>query len=298
MSNNTLNIELSNRCVLACPACPRTWFHKTFNRPVPRQDLDINLLHKFLDCSSGERITHFHLESNHGDSIYSPKLLELIDTWRDTKTFHIVTNGSRMPDKFWKELNARMTENDQITFSIDGLEDTNHIYRINSHWPSIMSGFKHMVESPAWVSWKTIIFSYNQHQIDEIKRFALESGADDFQSEMSHRFGDDSYKPTDQLIDITKLYDRKKDVSKIDPKCDRGQQLYISADGYAWPCCMLTSYFTLHKTDLWKQRKEWTIADNTLDSVLAKLETFVLDVRNNPNKSHSVCKMECGALDQ
>lgn len=123
----------------------------------------------------------------------------------------------------------------------------------------------------------------------------MDLGADDFRSEISHRFGDDSYKPTEQLIDISKLYDKKKDVSKIDPKCEQGQQLYVSADGYVWPCCMLTSYFTLHKTELWKHRKNWLLSENTLDSLLVKLESFVPAIKNNPHDSHPVCKMECGA---
>ena len=51
-----------------------------------------------------------------------------------------MTNGANQTKKFWQNLSARLTEEDTVEFSIDGLEDTNHLYRKNSNWQSIMTG--------------------------------------------------------------------------------------------------------------------------------------------------------------
>jgi sulfatase maturation enzyme AslB (radical SAM superfamily) len=56
-----------------------------------------------------------------------------------------------------------------ITFSIDGLEDTNKIYRINSEWESIMNGFNTIKKYGIKTVWKFIVFRHNQHQIEEAK---------------------------------------------------------------------------------------------------------------------------------
>ena len=46
------------------------------------------------------------------------------------------------PTKFWKLFTSKLRNKDQVGFAIDGLEDTNPIYRINSEWDSIMNGLK------------------------------------------------------------------------------------------------------------------------------------------------------------
>jgi MoaA/NifB/PqqE/SkfB family radical SAM enzyme len=59
-TRKSLHIETTTRCVLACPACPRTTWHKITKRPINKEDLDINLLEKFLDCEAGKKITIFN----------------------------------------------------------------------------------------------------------------------------------------------------------------------------------------------------------------------------------------------
>lgn len=296
---DTLHVELSNRCVLQCPGCPRTWFANQFGRPVPKADLDLDAFARFMDCKSGRAITHFHLESNHGDSIYSPELLFFLNKWRSSKTFHIVTNGARQKLQFWQDLYSIMTPDDQITFSIDGNEDTNHLYRVNSDWHSIMSGLKIMISSQAKVTWKMIVFRHNQHQIDLIKQLATDLGVDDFRLVKTARFGDDRLRPDDNMIAHDRLYETKKNANSISPRCDNGKgSLYISAEGYTWPCCWISSFFTLHKTNLWGQRHNWNIRDHNLDQVLTTNQIFSDDVKNFPERADSVCKMHCGKIDQ
>lgn len=284
-----MHIEPTSRCTLACPACPRTWFHDTFNRPLPKQDLDLDQLYNFLDCDSGRSVPEFLLNGNHGDPIYYPALFDLMQRFRD-KSFRISTNGSHQRSEFWHRLSDTVTKDDTIYFSIDGLEHNNHLYRRNSDWASIMQAVDIMVKSPARVVWKTLVFSYNQNEIGLIKQLAESKGAI-FTSDITSRWGDDSLKPTEQFIDTSRLYHNSRSTAIIEPQCE--SQEYISADGFYWPCCLITSVYTLHKTPLWRQRSQWSIQGRTLDQLRSQLKTWKDGILNEPEQALDLCKMHC-----
>ena len=167
-----LHIELTNRCVLSCPACPRTEWANILKRPLPKQDLDYELLDQFLDCTGGKSIDNFLLCGDFGDCIYYPQLFEFLEHFRQSKTYTVCTNGSRRTPEFWHKLASLLTPCDEVVFAIDGLEDTNHLYRKNSDWASTMQGLEIMVASGVKVSWQTIVFKFNQDSIQQIQSFA------------------------------------------------------------------------------------------------------------------------------
>lgn len=293
---NSLHIELTSRCVLECSACPRTWFKQTLQRPVPKLDMDLAMLDQFLDCEAGQQITHFHLESNHGDCIYYPKLLEFIARWRDSKTFSITTNGSRQSQDFWHSLNQLLTDRDQIIFSVDGLAHNNHLYRVNSDWPSLENAINIAVQGPAKIIWKTIVFSYNQHEIHSIRTQALQMGVDEFATVHSHRFGADHLVPDTQYIDTSMLYKNLDPARTVSPKCGKhSKETFLTPEGYCWPCCWISSYFTLHKTDLWKNRQLFSMRSNNLDQVINNIEQYAQSLAQDSSRADSVCKLTCGA---
>jgi MoaA/NifB/PqqE/SkfB family radical SAM enzyme len=280
---------------LSCPACPRTWFAETFNRPFPKQDLDIDHLERFLDCNSGEHVKEFMLNGNHGDPIYYPKLFDLLSRFRKTKKFKISTNGSYQDVEFWTKLRDSLTTDDTVFFSIDGLAHNNHLYRRNSDWESIIKGIDIMRNGPAKIVCKTLIFSYNINELDKIKDFAESKGMH-FLSETTSRFGDNSLNPGGEQIDKARLYENNINTSLLTPQCSTEE--YISADGYYWPCCLITSYFTLFQTSLWKERELWSIQNQTLDQARNRLEIWKQKIIDDPNNAHSVCKMNCKAGQQ
>lgn len=287
-----MHIEPTSRCVLSCPGCPRTWFSDKFNRPFPKKDLDLEDFSRFLDCDSGDQIQEFLLNGNHGDPIYYPRLIEMIQRFRDRR-FKISTNGSYMPEKFWHTLAENLDANDTIYFSIDGLEHDNHLYRRNSDWSSIISGLEIMAKGPARVFWKSIIFSYNQDELDQMKQMAEDLGVM-FISETTGYYGDESLRPTDEkLIRTDMLYVRDRSGIDLDPKCDQGRQEFVSADGYYWPCCQISNSYVLHKTPLWKARDQWRIDSQNLDQARKKVTDWAKSVKEQGVGAPEPCKMHC-----
>ena len=284
-----MHVELTSRCVLSCPGCPRTDVIQRLGS-FPKQDLDMDQFIQFMDTPSGRAVPKFLLEGNHGDPIYAPQLMDFLDTFREHKSYVIVTNGSHRDQAFWDRLAQRLTAQDRIIFSIDGLPENNHLYRRNTDWPSIELALRTLKDHPVQVTWKTIVFNYNHDQLDQIQELAHSFGAD-FLSQITSRFGDDSLRPPEHLVEHRREYTPDTErVEKLKPQCEAHATEYVSADGYYWPCCWISSAFTLYKSDLWRQRDQWRIQGRNLDQMRATLADWIGPMQARPDV---VCRMLC-----
>lgn len=298
----SLHIETTTRCTLACPACPRTSWQNITGRPVIKSDLNIDLLEKFLDCPGGRLFNQFYLCGDYGDTIYYPELLKLIERFRDRVSFSIVTNGSRQSPRFWNQLAEVLTSKDTVCFSIDGLEDTNHLYRVNSDWDSIMQGLDIMTRSLAKVHWKTIVFKHNYKDLDKIKALAESKGCS-FHAEKTHRYGNNELIPPEEFIETNHLFHPdfvSNNNIEIEPRCESVAKI-ISADGHLMPCDWLRNPGTFYKSQLWKQKSRWLeklkIENNTYDQAIEVVRDWENVVRQNSLIASPdvdvLCKMLC-----
>lgn len=118
------------------------------------------------------------------DPIYSGVLLEQLEycnTLDNPPRIIISTNGSGRNTKWWIKLASLLKAIDIVEFAVDGLEDTNHIYRVNADWQSIINGMKTLREhSDCNIGWRYIVFEHNYHQIDTAKALAKEFNLDGF----------------------------------------------------------------------------------------------------------------------
>lgn len=295
-----LHVEVTNRCILECPACPRTTWKEITKKPIDKSDLSIDAFEKFLDCDDGQKIETLLLCGDYGDCIYYPDLFEFIKRFRHKK-FDLRTNGSRRTKEFWTQLANLLTEDDTIVFGIDGLEDTNHLYRKNSDWASIMTAIDIMVKSPARVRWQTIAFSFNQNSLQDIKIFA-ESKGTEFFSIKTHRYGDESLKPNSALVELNYEWQEVFNINDpivIDPQCDRAK--IVTSNGYYVPCDWIRNPRTFYKSDLWKNKDQWfdkmSIDNINLtqgNELVAKWKQLVIDKGKvgSPRLDH-LCKMRC-----
>jgi MoaA/NifB/PqqE/SkfB family radical SAM enzyme len=205
----------------------------------------------------------------------------------------ISTNGSYASKNFWQNLSHHLIDDDTVYFSIDGTEQNNHFYRRNAHWDSIMQGLDIMVKSPAKIVWKSLVFRYNQDEIQTIKKIAEDRGAI-FHIETTGYFGDDSLRPSDtNLIRNDMTYEHSKNASDLEPRCTNGKIGVVSSDGYFWPCCLISSAHTLYETELWKNREEWQIKNNNLDAMIEKVKHWADRVKSLGAESPSSCRMHC-----
>ena len=84
------------------------------------------------------------------------------------------TNAGAREPEWWAELAKTLGRNGLVIFSVDGLEDTNHFYRINAKWKTIVTGLETMasLENRPNVIWRMLDFKYNKHQQQEAEELA------------------------------------------------------------------------------------------------------------------------------
>jgi len=187
---NPLEIELTTKCTLGCPACPRNDPHEN-HKDWDVGHMNVDLAKSFADTPTDR---NYLFVGCYGDPIYHPDFIDIVKYYIDReKRFVVHTNGSFKKQKWWDELASLNWNNykQRFTFSVDGLEDTNHMYRIRANWESIMRGMKTMGSIPSerkpWIQWKMLVFPYNEHQVPEAKILADEMGIDQFSPVKSER---------------------------------------------------------------------------------------------------------------
>jgi sulfatase maturation enzyme AslB (radical SAM superfamily) len=189
------------------------------------------------------------------------------------------TNGALQDVEWWEKL-ATLTKNNiksYVIFSIDGLEDTNHIYRKNVNWNKLMENIKAFIAAGGSAHWDMLVFKHNENQIEEAKQFAKSLGFRFFRTKVSSRFDDNS--------ELEPPTGHKLEWKNVAFSCmaQDTKSLYLSAEGYWYPCCYT------HSSNEAKYDLNWgmpitQLTNNRWDSLRELINT-------NPPR---VCIRSCG----
>jgi MoaA/NifB/PqqE/SkfB family radical SAM enzyme len=270
------HIEISSKCTLACPRCARQEVPGTLvNTELDLEFFQRNFTPEFIK-SNVEKITFC---GDDGDPIYAHDLIPVIRYIKDVKPtveIVIVTNGSHKKPKWWKDLGNVLTGIDSVHFSIDGYDHaSNKLYRENSDWNSIIEGIQVLRSSSnVQIVWAAIAFKFNENALETLKLWAKRLGVDRFQLTRSTKFAkiypaygpNDRLQPTDKFISSSERFEREitdftfrsnpvsainytlynavKENKLITPLCSIGNKgLYISAQGFLYPCCWVANRY-------------------------------------------------------
>ena len=247
----SFNLEITNRCTLACPECARTgnpWVRANLT------ELPLSLLEQVFPAAEREHLEGLKVNmcGAYGDCIYHTRFHDVVRHLKSAGLKVMVeTNGSHRTLDWWAKTCDLLGDGDAITFSVDGLEDTNHIYRVNSRWSDIVAAMEYCAPR-VFVSWKFIIFRHNEHQVEDAKALARTFGVRDVTFKKSARFseGDPLAPRADEYIGVVSRNRmairalQAKDVAaeefdrqvRIRQNCLSGKDLAITAQGYLYPC--------------------------------------------------------------
>jgi len=202
------------------------------------------------------------IQGDKGDPCMHPKINQLISgliSAPSSPYITLTTNGSIRSNQWWAQLAE--TKNIEVVFSIDGLEDTNHLYRVGLDYNTIIKNAQTFINAGGRAIWKMIVFKHNEHQIDKIKMLAKDLGFAEFRLEPAEpRFKGQALWPVDvegqihylsdttlnispqQFIFKNKLqptaYKQFNDIQRICPNLISGR-IYITHQNYVIPCCMM-----------------------------------------------------------
>lgn len=257
-----IHLEISNNCQASCPMCVRN-HHGGIDNPLLR--INNWTLEQFKNIISHEvlnQIDDIYFCGNYGDPLMNDQLIDMCRYATEYKPdiyIRIHTNGGIRNTKYWEELVSALPKKHLVVFAIDGLEDTNHIYRIGTSFKKIIENAKSFINKGGIAEWAYIIFKHNEHQTIAAEQLAKSIGFKNFIKKNSNRF---------MLEDTFDVYDKNKNVIyKLEPptenkvvffdkniintyrevakhseiKCMAIEQreVYIDCFGNLYPCCFI-----------------------------------------------------------
>jgi MoaA/NifB/PqqE/SkfB family radical SAM enzyme len=259
-----LLIEPTGFCNAKCPHCPRYTDDGFLHDYISQKHLTVKALKNGLDPLKLQNLGRVEFAGATGDPAMSPYIEDLIRFFDFVPIVTMDTNGSLRNQDWWKNL-ARFN-NLQVIWSIDGLQDTNHLYRIGTDYKKIIENSAAFISAGGNAVWKCIIFKHNEHQIDEIIQQAKSLG---FSKVIFHRAYD--YRFQNQLswpvlvegkfmhtiepstlsqeniesravnfVQSKNIIKSKKTPTDILCPWAKDKMAYINLLGELMPCCMMT----------------------------------------------------------
>ena len=296
----SFHVEPTSKCTLQCSLCDRTWFYEKFKKRLIHE-INITDVVKFIGSNA-----EVSLCGNNGDPIYHSKFIKLCKKLKDNNCkIKITTNGSGRSVNWWKKLNLVLDKEDILRFSIDGLEDTNHIYRKNAKWKSIMTAIKTFEKRKCKLYWKFIVFKHNEHQIVKANNLCKKLNFDLFELEKSDRWmGQKDLIPSEKFVDSYYLQQKRIIADRnftveMSPYCMKNNKpsknLYIDAEGNFYPCCWIGTYVYRYRNIFSPKNNRFNIKNNTLEKILKnkKVENFFQSTKDFES-AHECCKIQCG----
>ena len=315
-----IEFELTTACNAWCPGCVRyittdTGLYKNgnveFNRYISVETIDNILIE---DCVADD--VEIQLSGTAGDPLTHPDFLEIIKRIKTHKPkcrFNIHTNAGLRTPEFFKELALILDKQDVIKFNIDGLKDTNWIYRRRVDFDKIMENAKAFLKNHTCVSvWEFIEFPWNKHQIDQVHHLAKQIGFKRFIVRTSRDDDDTNWqlkKSADKGLyneTINTPYSHKSwpSADTIKDICFTDKRIFISEDGLVHPCCNWASRYrnnSLSSDEIREMYKDAEWHDLNLHSLKTIMQNpfwdRLWDSLYNGGKRCTACDKRCGVYD-
>jgi MoaA/NifB/PqqE/SkfB family radical SAM enzyme len=176
---------------------------------------------------------------NYGDPAAGYYTMDIYNYFRKVNpeiTLGMNTNGGIQTTFFWHALGTLFNKsNDYCVFSIDGLEDSNHVYRKNVNWSKLMNNAEAFIAAGGSAHWDMLVYKHNQHQVDACEQLARDMGFKWFRAKVSKRGFTDS-------LEFPLGWLRPK-LKQGPIKCHvlNEKSMYIDAQGRVSPCCWIGS---------------------------------------------------------
>jgi hypothetical protein len=249
-----LHIESTDVCQAACPLCPRETNPKFDSRN--RHHLTIDQILRVFGEEQIRSLDKMFMCGNYGDPAAGYYTLDIYRAFREINPNIVLgmnSNGGLQSTFWWHELGKIMTgAEDYVVFSIDGLEDTNSIYRVNVNWNKVVANAQAFIAAGGSAHWDMLVYRHNQHQVDEAQEQARSMGFSWFRAKVSKRI---PVKGLDYPIGWQQPH---VESGPINCHALGEQSAYIDARGRMHPCCWLGDHIDQPPVDFVLIQQSWT----------------------------------------
>ncbi len=267
-----VHLEVTQRCQAACPMCDRNENGGVDNRHIDNSELSLADCEKIFKPEFIQQLDTMYMCGNLGDPIVARDTLEIFKYFRKHNSkmwLSMNTNAGAKSTDWWRSIAETIGKHGNVIFSVDGLSDTNHLYRQNVQWDIVERNMRAFISAGGRARWDFIIFGHNEHQVDEAEQLAIEWGVERFQKKKSGRFftakntAKDSHQAQNRKGTETQLISKpvkldnqnlallkQKEIAKtyggmenyynsctIKCKVAEEKSIFITAEGLLMPCC-------------------------------------------------------------
>lgn len=320
----TIHLENTQNCQANCPMCDRSKNGGEINPHINLDELTIDDVKNIFEPDFIKQLNTMYMCGNLGDPIVARDTLEIFSYFRKhnpTMWLSMNTNAGARDATWWGNLASILGRSGAVIFSVDGLADTNHIYRQGVKWDAVYNSMKSFIGAGGRARWDFLVFEHNQHQVDEAEELAQTMGFEKFVAKKTGRFVSGTSAPKDlhtgtdrkgvAKVEIKKPneqyqnsalksqaaivekhgnMDNYYDTTKVLCKVKDTGSLFITAEGLAMPCCWTAGrmYKWWHPDP--KVEQIWNVIDQAggKDAINAKInglksvfETGIFDLIEN-----------------
>jgi len=257
---DTVEFDLNTVCNSYCPPCHRYTVQdgELFHNPYVKLgvNLELDVIERVFENSRITQDCFVDLVGLVGEPIAHPKFMEIVDIiykHRPNAAINLHTNGGLRTEKMFYDLGKKFNKHSWIKFSLDGLEDTNGIYRIGVDYNKVVANMRAFIDGGGRAIWKFVTFKWNEHQVKQAEALSKEYGCYKFQQDWDVNDQDiDIFmaaaqkkinkKTASKVADFIEVPDNRS--RKIKDRCFSYKKIYVNAHGYVIPCCMFNGSFT------------------------------------------------------
>jgi MoaA/NifB/PqqE/SkfB family radical SAM enzyme len=248
-----LHLESTDICQAACPLCARET-DPEFDKNKHHW-LTVKRVKDVVPDSVIANLDKMFMCGNYGDPAAGPETIEIYDHFRKINpaiTLGMNTNGGLQNSTWWAALGQRLNKlTDYVVFSIDGLEDTNHLYRKNVSWSRVVSNVQAFIAAGGRAHWDMLVYKYNEHQVDQCEKLAKDMGFVWFRAKVSKR------PLTNNLEYPVNWSQPDKKSGPIKCHALEEQSAFIDARGNVSPCCWIGNRQSQFVIDFDEIKKSW-----------------------------------------
>lgn len=296
-----VHIEPTNRCNAFCSTCTRT------NNPLVQNnlsDLTLEDIKTAFDSETLKYVKAIKWCGNVGDPILCDDLI-IMHEWFQTQVpdiqFWTHTNGGIQTKEWWAKLGEiySKNENSVVMFHIDGLDDTNHLYREGVKYKKVIENAKAFMEAGGKAYWVFIPFGHNEHQVEEAEMLSKEIGFHKFIVKLTSRYAAKVFFYKDRKGVDRKLYpptdtsfhwkDDRID-GEIQCSAELKNEIFLDAWGNITPCCWYGS-FNARPNDEFEDLIEDEINCKNGATISSVLQSSTFD--KFPSSNYSTCNKNC-----
>jgi MoaA/NifB/PqqE/SkfB family radical SAM enzyme len=258
-----MHIEISNRCQASCPMCPRNIKGSIENPLIQNAEWTLSEFKTIFNSDLLEHLEFLTMCGAFGDPMMNDDVLDMCKHLRDTSniTLHLHTNASARKPEWWAELARSMPKEHRVVFALDGLADTQALYRVGTDWHKVIENAKAFISAGGLATWHFVRFRHNEHQVDACRQLAKELGFKTFIVRNTRRFDAADFKvynrkgkvthilqqPTDNVIKFVdraalegwKSWDK---ASEMNCYALDTHEIYVDAHRTLLPCCITASF--------------------------------------------------------